>query len=115
MSPRLTRLRPPLLVASWFMPLIVAVGRRPWADAITIYPGSLLVVASGILAGHAALGLIGAAAGSVAGTLVCPVLQLIVLRRSGVIQLRHAMAIVFLVVLATAALAAVGLQVHAVR
>jgi O-antigen/teichoic acid export membrane protein len=106
---------PPMMVAAWFMPLIVAVGRHPWADAITIYPGSLFAVATGILVGHAVSGIVGAAAGSVLGTLVCPILQVIVLRRAGVILLRHAILIILLVVLTMTVLGAVAPPIGFVR
>lgn len=97
---------PPMLLASWLQQLIIAVGKRPWMDAAIIYPASLLAVASGILLGHALAGMVGAAQGSVAGTLVCPMLQAFVLRRSTVMRLRHVAMLISIVMVATVALGA---------
>jgi O-antigen/teichoic acid export membrane protein len=98
---------PPFVVASWLMQIVVAVGRRPWADALTIFPASLSAVAAGILFGHAVAGMSGAAAGSVAGTLVCPTLQLAVLSRSGIILPRQAAALSAMIALITGVLAGI--------
>jgi hypothetical protein len=97
---------PPMVLASWLMPVIIAAGKRPWRDACIVYPASLLAVASGIFVGHAAAGMTGAALGSVAGTLVCPTLQLLVLRRSAVMRPSHAATVVLVLAIVTAGLAA---------
>jgi O-antigen/teichoic acid export membrane protein len=97
---------PSVIVSSWLMPIVVAVGRRPWTDALSIFPPSLLAVAAGIIIGNAD-GMAGAAMGSVAGTLVCPVLQLVALRRSSVMLLRHAAALSLLIAAIMGILAAV--------
>jgi len=103
---------PPYLVASLYTQLIIAVGRHPWTDAIAVFPASLLALAAGILAGHAAAGMPGAAAGSVAGTLLCPFLQLIILRRSEIVRTRHLITLILCVALTTGALAIAASLMH---
>ena len=103
---------PPIVVAFWLMQLIVAIGRTPWADALTVYPASLMAVAVGIIGGHAVGGMCGAAAGSVAGSLVYPLLELLVLRRCGVILASDAILLFLLIVIVTGMLLIVGDQLN---
>ncbi len=95
---------PPMVLASWLMPVSLSGGHRPWVDGVVIYPVATLVLAAAIVALYRPFGDQGAAWASTVGALPLIGMQLAALRHARILRTRDALAVLAAAVAASATL-----------
>lgn len=81
---------PPMILASWLMPVSLSGGDRPWIDGVLIYPLSTLVLGGAIFVLYRWSGEQGAAWASTVGALPLIGMQLAVLCHAKILRTRDA-------------------------
>ncbi|MDT7953586.1 MAG: hypothetical protein RQ966_18965 [Acetobacteraceae bacterium] len=96
---------PPVVLASWLMPISLSSGRRPWVDGIIVYPVATALLGAATYGLFQVLGVAGAAWASSASGVPLIAMQLALLHHAGIFRSRHAAALLAVTVAASGALA----------
>ncbi len=104
---------PPLVLASWIMPVSLSNGHIPWIDGLVVFPIATVILGVGVHALYAAAGSNGAAAASTASALPLVGLQLAVLAHARILAPRDAALLFAKATLACAVLAGLVMLVTA--
>ena len=104
---------PPLVLASWLMPISLSNGHKPWIDGLVVFPLATLLLGVSERWLFTVAGSAGAASASTVSALPLVAMQLAVLCHARILLARHAAALLAITVLASAALAALAVLVAA--
>ena len=78
----------PMVLASWLMPLSLAVGRHSWLACLGVYPPAVVALGTAVLLLHGPFGLLGIAAASTVSAIMLVTLQLAMLLHDRVLRWR---------------------------
>lgn len=81
---------PPLVLASWLMPVSLSGGHRPWIDGVVVYPVATVLLGAAVFGLHRLAGADGAAWASTAGALPLLAMQLLVLTHARILRVADA-------------------------
>lgn len=77
---------PPLVLASWLMPVSLSGGHRPWIDGVVVYPAATLLLGAAVFGLHRLLGSDGAAWASTVSAVPLVAMQLAVLTHAKILR-----------------------------
>ena len=103
---------PPMILASWLMPISLSNGQRPWIDGTVVFPIATLILAVAEQLLFSRYASMGAAAASTVSAVPLVAMQLGVLCHARILRPSHAAALFAITLLATTALAMLALLVH---
>ncbi|MFC0406619.1 lipopolysaccharide biosynthesis protein [Roseomonas elaeocarpi] len=104
---------PPLVLASWLMPISLSAGRQPWIDGLVVYPAATVLLCAAIFLLVPLYGGLGAGAASTLSSLPLVAMQLLLLSRARVLRAPDAAALFGVALLGCAGLAALAWMVGA--
>ncbi len=102
---------PPLVLASWLMPVSLSNGHKPWIDGLVVFPLATLLLGISERWLFGVAGSAGAAWASTVSALPLVAMQLGVLCHARILRARHAAALLAVTLLASAALATLAVLV----
>jgi len=102
---------PPLVLASWLMPVSLSSGQRPWIDGVIVYPTATVLLGAAVFGLFYLAGSDGAAWASTVSAVPLVAMQLIVLTHAKILRAADAVRLLSVTVACCVALAVLVIEV----